>query len=177
MTRTPLALSLILCGLLGGLLGGTTAAAADSSVDSSTVTPTAEQDAVYKALSMRHDTLSCDQLDAMSSDPLGTYLFLIEHAEQPAWVGMRAASCVMENHAEAAQPELQRWVTSSDTRGLAILAMDRLDSLPLAIALDLATRALTDGPDPEGMRKRIAKSTVPELAALVKLPLTQPAGQ
>ncbi|NOY27733.1 MAG: hypothetical protein GXP62_17865 [Oligoflexia bacterium] len=170
MTRTLLALSLLLCG--------TTAAAADSSVaDSSAVTPNAEQEAVYKALSMRHDTLSCDQLDAMSSDPLGTYLFLIEHAEQPAWVGMRAASCVLENHAQAAQPELQRWVSSSDTRGLAILAMDRLDSLPLEIAQDLATRALTDGPDPEGMRKRIAKSTVPELAALANLPLTQPAGQ
>ena len=141
----------------------------------SAFTPTAEQDAVYRALSARHESLSCDQLDAMSSDPLGTYLFLIEHAEQPAWVGMRAARCVMVNHAEAAQPTLEQWVTSPETRGLAILAMGQLDAMPLPVAQAVATRALTHGPDPEGMRKRIARATTPEIAALSELPVVGPA--
>lgn len=139
------------------------------------VTPTAEQDAVYRALSVRHESLSCDQLDAMSADPLGTYLFLIEHAEQPAWVGMRAARCVMVNHAEAAQPTLELWVTSPETRGLAILAMGQLDAMPVAVAKAVATKALTEGPDPEGMRRRVARAATPEIAALAELPVVAPA--
>lgn len=139
--------------------------------------PTAEQDAVYRALSVRHESLSCDQLDAMSSDPLGTYLYLIEHATQPAWVGMRAARCVMVNHAEAAQPQLEQWVTRPEHRGLAILAMGQLDAMPLAVAQAVATKALTEGPEPEAMRVRIARAATPEIAALAQLPVVQPAGE
>lgn len=132
--------------------------------------PTAEQQAVYKALAARHESLSCTELDAMSADPLGTYLFLIENATQPAWVGMRAARCVMLNHAEAARPQLQRWVVDPETRGLGLLVVGQLDILPLPLARELAVAAMTQGPDPDGMRKRVARLQTPELAALAAEP-------
>ncbi len=136
--------------------------------------PTAEQQAVYKALSGRHESLSCTELDAMSSDPLGTYLYLIEHATQPAWVGMRAARCVMLNHAEAARPQLERWVVEPELRGLGLLLVGQIDELPLPLAKELAVKAMYEGPDPDGMRKRIARARTPEIAALAAPAATTP---
>lgn len=136
--------------------------------------PTAEQQAVYKALSARHESLSCTELDAMSTDPLGTYLYLIEHATQPAWVGMRAARCVMLNHAEAARPDLERWVVDADKRGLGLLLVSQIDELPLTMAKELAVKAMYEGPDPDGMRKRIARARTPEIAALAAPAATTP---
>ena len=133
--------------------------------------PSPEQEAVYRALSVRHDPPACSALDAKSADPVATYLYLVEHATQPAWVGMRAASCLITGHAEAALPSLRTWVVSPEHRGLAILAMGELDAMPLPIATELATLALTDGPDPDGMRARILRADAPEIRALANLPI------
>lgn len=137
--------------------------------------PTPEQEAVYRALSVRHDPPSCEALDAMSSAPVETYLYLVQNAQQPAWVSMRAASCLMNAHTEEARPYLEQWVVDPETRGLAILVIGQLDNLPLELATTLATKALTEGPDPEGMQRRIRRLATPELAALADAPLVTPA--
>lgn len=142
------------------------AAALSPQATADTPTPTADQQAVYKALSPRHEAPSCDALDAMSEDPVATYAFVIEHAQQPPWAGMRAARCLMVNHPTEAKPHMAKWVTSPEHRGLAILAVQQLDELPLDIATEIATLALTEGPDVDAMRGRIARNGRPEIAAL-----------
>lgn len=137
--------------------------------------PNADQEAVYRALLVRHDPPTCEQLDALTSDPVGTYLYLVQNAQQPAWVGMRAASCLMHAHTEAATPYLEQWVVDPDTRGLAILVIGQLDELPLELATSLATKALTEGPDPEGMQRRLRRLETPELQALADMPIVTPA--
>ena len=155
------------------------AATSDAATTTNEVQPTAEQQAVYRALSARDQAPPCADLDKMSADPVATYLFIIDHAQQPPWAAMRAASCLMSLHAEQARPDIERWVVDPDTRGLAILAIDQLDTMPLDIATSIATKALTQGPDPEGMRKRISRATTPELRALADqaTPLAPTSGQ
>lgn len=168
--------------LLAGVLAAAPAVAApadattDATADATaTWAPTAEQEAVYRALTVRHDPPACEQLDALTTDPVGTYLYLVQHAQQPAWVSMRAASCLMLSHTEAATPHLRQWVVNPDTRGLGILVVGQLDRLPLELATELATRALTEGPDPEGMQRRLRRLETPELVALADMPIVAPA--
>lgn len=170
MSRIPVILSLLVSGVAFAESPAADATAADATA---TVewNPTAEQQAVYKALLVRHDAPSCDALDGMSADPVDTYRYLVDHASQPAWVAMRAARCLMVNHPDAAKADMQRWVTDPQAKGLAILTMTNLDALPLPIATELATLALTDGPDPDAMRKRIQRAENPQIQAIADLPL------
>jgi hypothetical protein len=129
-------------------------------------TPSPAQQAMYHALSIRDPAPDCAAVEALSQAPLEDLLVLVDRATMPAWVGMRAASCVTTRHAEAGQATLQGWVVDPQKRGLAILVFNQLDEMPAAVALPLASSAL-QGPLKADAEKRIRKADSAELRALL----------
>ena len=129
--------------------------------------PDAAAEAVYRALSVRDPAPSCESVEALTETPLETLLFVVDNAQQPPWAGMRAAECLTTRHAEAAEASITAWVSSSETKGLAILALNQLDTMPLPVALNVARAALA-GPEADSARSRIERSSVAEIKALVE---------
>ena len=129
--------------------------------------PDAAAEAVYRALSVRDPAPSCESVEALTETPVDTLLFVVDNAQQPPWAGMRAAECLTTRHAEAAEASITAWVSSSETKGLAILALNQLDIMPLPVALNVARAALA-GPEADTARSRIARSSVTEIKALVE---------
>jgi len=121
---------------------------------------------MFKALSVREPQPACADVEALSETPVETLLELIDKAQQPPWVGMRAASCLIQGHADAVQDTLVDWVQQEDSRGFAILVLNQIDTLPQPVAIAVATQALA-GPYASDATSRIAKSTNPALLALV----------
>lgn len=141
-------------------LAATTAQAAE---------PSATQLALYKALSGRHQEQTCTEVARLSPEPATDLVWLAEHAEQPAWVSVRAAECVLDLYPEPAGPSIARWMASEDTLGLALTAVARLDSLPVAQAKPILAAGLA-GPHADRVRVRAEKLQQPELRALVIAP-------
>lgn len=129
-------------------------------------TPSAEEQAVYRALSLKDGGPSCEEVEALTADPVATLASVAEHAEMPPWVGMRAAHCLTTRHAEAAQDSFVAWVANPKLRGMALLLADDLAAMPEAVALRVATAGLA-GPHSADLRKRLDRSEVPALKALV----------
>ena len=129
--------------------------------------PDAAAEAVYRALSIRDPAPTCESIEALTETPVETLLFVVDNAQQPPWAGMRAAECLISRHAVAAQASLTAWVSSPETKGLAILALNQLDTMPLEVSLTVARAALV-GPDVESARTRIGRSTIPEIKALAE---------
>lgn len=128
-------------------------------------TPSPEEQAVYKALSLKDGGPTCEEVEALASDPVASLSAVAEHATMPPWVGMRAAHCLSTRHAEAAEPTLARWLVDPQLRGMALLLADDLSVMPEPVALRLATAGLA-GPHAEDLRKRLDRSEVPALKAL-----------
>ena len=147
---------------LSALLLGFTASAAETEP-----APTPSQELLYRALSMRDQSPPCVELEALSTDPMGDLTYIVDHAQQPPWAAMRAAACLISGHAEAAAPMMKGWMVDPEKAGLAILVLGRLDDMPLAVGVELATAALS-GPDPDGARKRIARASAPEIRRLAE---------
>lgn len=123
------------------------------------------RDAVYKALIVRDAAPPCSDLEAMTTTPAATFLYLVENATQPPWVGMRAAECLIKGHAQTIQPQMEAWVSNTETKGLGYLALNHLDGMPMTVATAVATAALA-GPEAEGARTRIQNAQTPEIRAL-----------
>jgi hypothetical protein len=119
-------------------------------------------DALVRALSTR-DPIACTQLEAS----LETWRAVAQADAGPPWVPMRAAQCLLELHAEAVRSDLLSWVTDAATQGLGLLVLSQLDRLPAELALEVASRALAMGPDPDRARQRITASQRAEIRALV----------
>jgi hypothetical protein len=134
-------------------------------------TPSPSQLALYKALSPRHLEQSCAEVAALSTEPAADLVWVAENAEQPAWVAIRAAECVVGSFAEPAAPALTRWMQSETTLGLALTVVTQLDSMPLEQARPLLAAGLA-GPHAERLRPRAEKLAKPELLALL-YPLPQ----
>jgi hypothetical protein len=129
------------------------------------VAPSASQEALYKALSGRDGAPSCEQLGEYSTNLAADLVFLTENAKKPAWVGVRAAECLVRHHSDAASPTIEKWLSSPDTRGFAILATNELDNLPAERAVHFAKIAL-QGPLSESLRSRLSHSIHAEVVAL-----------
>lgn len=134
--------------------------------DSPAAVPSASQQALVRALSPRESPAACSALGALSSDLAGDLVWVADHVTAPPWVGMRAAECLLQDHAGTAGPYLRAWLTEPEARGLAWLVLDRLDTLPQPLALELARVAIAEGPDAGGARKRIARSDSAEIRAI-----------
>ena len=135
--------------------------------------PTPAVNTVYVALSHRDKSPSCDELDAMVDDPVAAYEQIIDHAQQPPWAPMRAASCLIENHGLAAQARIESWVITPELRGLALLTFNNIDKLPVEVAISLSQRAVTEGPFLRDAKRRLAKSQhleIQKIANSVVLP-------
>ena len=130
--------------------------------------PTAEQTAVYQALSAR-DTAAdvCDAVEALATDPVSALTAVAEHATQPPWAAVRATHCLASRHAAASQATLTTWVADPDRRGLAILIANELDGMPEPVALSIARAGLA-GPHAADLQKRLPDSAYPSLRALAQ---------
>ena len=131
------------------------------------VKPSRVQEAMYQALLPHETTVDCAALDALSADPVGDLTFIVVHAEKPAWAAMRAAHCLIERHAVVAERVISGWMTSGETRGLAILAAKDLDFVPADLAERLALQALS-GPHAASIRPRLADSAHSKLRAMAR---------
>ena len=129
--------------------------------------PSPSQEALYRALLVRDAGPTCAELVPLSPTLVDDLIFLAENAKQPAWVGVRAAECLLSDHQEAALPVIIGWMGRADAKGFALLTIDTLDKMPLDRARTLAQAALT-GPLAESMRPRIARLSTPALAALAQ---------
>ena len=149
------------------LLGCTIArpAAADPT-EPDEVTPSAAAEAVYHALSVRAPIPTCEEVEALTTAPVETLLYVVENAVQPPWTSMRAATCLITRHAEEVQPQLGAWVASTESKGLGLLTLGLLDELPPEIAVAVARTAL-EGEEAAAARSRIEGSVHPGVVALI----------
>lgn len=122
-------------------------------------------DEVVDALTARHAP-TCAAVEALTEEPVAALLWAVDHVQQPGWVGMRAAQCLVDGHADQVREQLQAWVVDPQLRGLGRLVVAKLDALPEPLALDLAQRALTEGPEPDRTLRTLARARTPALRAL-----------
>ncbi len=132
-------------------------------------TPSPEQTAVYKALSVRDPAPSCEAVEALATDPLAALLTVVDKASMPPWAPMRAAHCIVTRHTTAARTDLLSWVGQEQTRGLGLLVLAELDAMDEPVALELAQAALA-GPLATDAQARLADSGIPSVRALVAEP-------
>ena len=129
--------------------------------------PSLSQEKIYRALSVRDPVPSCETVEGMSETPVADLLFVVEHAQQPPWTAMRAAQCLVRRHATTVQPQIESWVSQESTRGLALMTLGLIDSLPMTVALPVAQRAL-EGPLASDAKSRLLKSALPEIQKLAQ---------
>lgn len=132
-------------------------------------TPNAEEDAVWRALSVRDAPPPCADVEALAKDPVATLISVAEHATMPPWVAVRATSCLATGHAEEAKATLLGWVVNPNLRGLAFVVTDSTGKMPEGVALEIA-RAGLSGPHAADLRKRLLKSSWPSVVALANAP-------
>ncbi len=132
--------------------------------------PTPEQSAVYKALSIRDPAPSCAEVEALAADPLDALRTVVERATMPPWAPMRAAHCIATRHATEARADLLSWVGSEDTRGLGLVVLDSMSTMDEPLALELAGAALA-GPLAEDAKTRLVEHDSAALRALVDQPM------
>lgn len=131
------------------------------------VKPSPTQNALYAALKGRDEPPTCETLATLSPDLAPDLIWLMKHANQPAWVGVRAAYCVLTEYADEQAEIIDTWVTDPERRGLAILTIGMLDKMPEHHAVRIAEKAL-NGPLAADARKHLLESGDPKLMALVK---------
>ena len=90
---------------------------------------------------------------------------MVEHVRAPAWVPMRAATCLATRHGATVQDDLLAWVSDEATLGLGMHLLNHLDDMEEAVANAVAERALRDGPEALEAPTRIARSSRPSTQA------------
>lgn len=124
----------------------------------------ASRDAMVRALSSRDGAPPCEAVEALSSEPVTDLVWIVEHVGMPPAAPMIAATCLLDRHpAEAAAP-FEGWLATDGHGGLAELVVQRLDALPLEVAVRLASVGLR-GPYDDVVRPAVAASARPELRA------------
>lgn len=136
--------------------------------------PTDTQATMVRALASRDAPPTCTDLEALSSSPAHDLQWIAEHVTMPPTAGVRAAQCLVIGHADDANDTLRAWVTEPMLKGFGWVVLRNLDDVELSLAIDLATLALTAGPDPKAAAKRIRTSERPELKALADDPDLKP---
>lgn len=128
--------------------------------------PVDEVTAVHRALSTRDAGPSCAEVEAMTTDPVATLTTIVQTVELPPQAPMRAATCLVDGHAEAASDVLVGWMGAEETRGLALLVVQRLEDLPLGVAVQVAEAGL-GGPVHDEVVAALHASERPELRTLL----------
>ena len=120
----------------------------------------AEQTQLIRQLSHRDGSEPCQKLVTGDDRFRADLLMIVEHVEQPAWVGMRAASCIIELYPSKSVDVLEKWMTSENTMGLAYLLSTKIETLPEVVALRIG-KAGVNGPHAQGVIKRIEANDGP----------------
>ncbi len=157
----PSARPLLALALLASFAGAATA----GSTSADSWVPSAEEEAVYRALSVRDRGPTCEAVEAMAKEPVATLISVAEHATMPPWVGVKATECLTVRHAEAAKDTLSAWMVDPERRGLALVIANRTADMPEPVAVQLATAGLA-GPHAAELQKRLAKSPWASVATL-----------
>ena len=100
-------------------------------------------DGMVQALSARDRGPTCVDVEAMATSPVDALLHIVTHVPMPPQAPMRAATCLVDRHPDAVRDELLTWVKQEETKGLGRLVLQRLDTLPEPIAVDVARVAVT----------------------------------
>ena len=127
---------------------------------------TAERQQLYRALSVRHPEPDCAAVEALVPDAVDSLTALANEVQMPPWAPMRAARCLVERHAEAAEPTLKAWVADPDLLGFAKLVTKKIDHMPEPVAVRVAEAALAS-PNAEQVTRELSASTHPKVLALV----------
>ncbi|MEQ1570177.1 MAG: hypothetical protein ABMA64_31375 [Myxococcota bacterium] len=117
----------------------------------------ASRELLYKAFAVRDGEPVCAEVEALVAEPVPALLDLVRHVSMPPTVPMRAAGCLVERHAAEVPDELEAWVTTDATRGLALLVADRVDLLPTDVAVRVTAAAMA-GPHAAELGPRLAAS-------------------
>lgn len=131
---------------------------------------TPAREALVAALRTRDAAPACAALEALTPAPTADLLWVVDTVTMPPAVGVRAATCVLRGHAGAASDALRRWVTHPDLVGLGWTLLAEIDAVAAqdeALAVELATLALTGSPDPAGARRRLQSAQTPAIVALL----------
>lgn len=122
--------------------------------------------AMVKALSLRDGAPPCEQVEALSPQPVADLLKVVDTVQMPPTAPMLAAACLLDHHPlEVAEP-VEAWMASADTRGLCLLVTQRLDTLPVGTAVRWVQVGLS-GPHAAEVRAAVEASARPELRALL----------
>ena len=122
-------------------------------------------DATVHALSIKDPPPACEQIEALSPDPVALLLRVVDEIERPPWVAMRAADCLVTRHAPAIEAEMTIWMGDSQKKGLGFLALGHLDAMEPALATRIASAAMA-GPYRDEASVRIARSHVESVRTL-----------
>lgn len=113
-----------------------------------------EQVRLIRQLSHRDGSGPCLDLTTGEERFQNDLHLIVEKVKQPAWVGMRAASCIIELYPSESVDVLEKWMISENTMGLAYLLSTKIEILPEAVALKIG-KAGINGPHAEGVIMRI----------------------
>jgi hypothetical protein len=152
----------LLAGCAGDGAGPATAPPTEAAAEGAargpgTVAFSAEAGLLYKRTLVRDPAPACAELVAGLADPLAALVEVAEKAVAPGMSSVRAATCVAQEHAEAGQAALVRWVGAKATQGLAIVVTNHLDRLPAPTA-EVVARAALAGEAAEALRPRLART-------------------
>lgn len=130
----------------------------------------ARRDRLRRLLSVRDYAPACTEVQAQAPQRLVEDLqWLMDHIKAPPWLGVRAAQCILQLHAETETARIQAWVQDPTKVGLTLVVLGSLSELPAHIATPIAAAALA-GPHTERVRPRLHKSAHPSVRALLGAP-------
>ena len=124
----------------------------------------ASRDAMVRALSARDGAPPCAEVEALSADPVGDLVWIVENVGMPPTAPMSAAACLLDRHAEAGAEAFEGWLSTDGHAGLASLVVQRFELLPSPVAVRFASVGLR-GPYAESIRPAVAASMRPEVRA------------
>ena len=124
---------------------------------------------VIRLLSARDGDPDCREVmkQVPNADPVATWLYVIQTVQMPPTAPMRAAACLVDDHAEEASVHIQGWMSGEETAGLARLVLGRLAQLPEDLAVAVVTIAL-GSEMAEDARSAAGESKHPGVQALIE---------
>lgn len=120
------------------------------------------------------DPVPCVELGEPTIQLRDELLALTDPALEPSWIPVRAADCLVELY--AADPVVAEamlpWMTDPGRAGLALVVVNRLELFPVEVAVRLARAGMSAADERQRSRveRRLKRSKVPELRAIVDAP-------